>query len=150
VQFALVIFLSICLYLVLKLRHHQPVLRPLGWGLPGRAYIAALILGVSLASGVALYLYLGNHSTPSIPGLELVLLGLILGQILEESLFRGTLLPVLAQSTGNVPAVIITALVFAVFHGPSNWAHRILFTTTGMAYGWVRVPLQQRLSCTRS
>ena len=81
------------MYLVLKLRHHQPVLRPLGWVLPGGAYVvAALILGVSLASGVAFYLYLGKHSTPPIPGLELVLLGLILGPILGESLFRGTLL----------------------------------------------------------
>ena len=55
-QFALVAFLGLTLYLVLKLRHRQPVLRPLGWVLPGPAYtVAALLLGISFASGVALF-----------------------------------------------------------------------------------------------
>jgi membrane protease YdiL (CAAX protease family) len=48
-------------------------------------------------------------------------------------------LPVLAQTTGTIPAVIITAVVFAVFHGPANLAHWISFTATGIAYGWMRV-----------
>jgi uncharacterized protein DUF2252 len=35
----------------------------------------------------------------------------------EVETFRpGTLLPVLAQTTGNFPAVILTALLFALFH----------------------------------
>lgn len=123
-QFALVAFLSLTLYFVLKLRHHQAVLRPLGWVLPGPAYtVAALLLGISFASGVALYLRLRNQNTPPIPVLELLVLGLVLGPILEESLFRGCLLPLLAQTTGIVAAVIITAHLFAVFHGPANLAH---------------------------
>jgi membrane protease YdiL (CAAX protease family) len=48
-------------------------------------------------------------------------------------------LPVLAQTTGTVPAVIITAVVFALFHGPTNLAHWVSFTATGIAYGWMRV-----------
>ncbi len=139
-QFALVTFLSLALYLVLKLRHHQAVLRPLGWVLPSPAYtVAALLLGISFASGVALYLRLRNQSMPPVPVLELVVLGLVLGPILEESLFRGCLLPLLAQTAGNVVAVIITALLFALFHGPDNLAHWVSFTATGAAYGWLRV-----------
>ena len=139
-QFALVAFLSLTLYLVLKLRHHQPVLRPLGWVLPSPAYAAAaLLLGISSASGVALYLRLRNQNTPPIPLLELLVLGLVLGPILEESLFRGCLLPLLAQTVGNCAAVVITAFLFALFHGPANLAHWISFTVTGVAYGWLRV-----------
>ena len=40
---------------------------------------------------------------------------------------------------GNGAAVIITAFLFALFHGPANLAHWMSFTATGVAYGWLRV-----------
>ncbi len=139
-QFVLITFLGLALYLVLKLRHHRPVLRPLGWVLPRTAYtVAALVLGIAFASGVALYLRLRNQTMPSVPICGLLLLGLVFGPILEESLFRGCLLPLLAQTMGNGAAVIITAFLFALFHGPSDLAHWASFTATGAAYGWLRV-----------
>ena len=69
----------------------------------------------------------------------LLILGLVFGPILEESFFRGCLLPTLALSTGTVPAVIITGVVFAVFHGPVDLAHWVTLTATGIAYGWMRL-----------
>ena len=139
-QFAVVAFLSIALYLIIKFRHHQPVLRPLGWIWPSTAYIVvALLGGFLLAAGVALYLRLRNQSTPPMPLVELLILGFVLGPILEESLFRGCLLPILAQTTGNGMAVILTAILFALFHHPPNLAHWVSFVATGIAYGWVRV-----------
>jgi membrane protease YdiL (CAAX protease family) len=139
-QLGLVAFLSIALYSVLKLRHQQPVLRPLGWVRPTLPYaLVALLLGFSFASAVALYLRFHNQSTPQVAVVGLLLLGLALGPILEESLFRGCVLPVLAQSIGNIAAVMTTAILFALFHGPVNLAHWISFTVTGVAYGWLRV-----------
>ena len=139
-QFAVVVFLSVGLYLVLKLRHRRPVLRPLGWVAPETIHIvAALILGASFAAGITLYLRLRSQGTSPIPIGELLVLGVVLGPILEESLFRGCLLPVLAQTAGTFPAVIITAVLFAVFHGPADLAHWVSFTATGFAYGWMRV-----------
>ncbi len=100
-QVGVVGFASLALYLV-KLRHHQQVLKPLGWVLPSLPYtVAALLLGISFASGVALYLRHRNQSTPPISVLELLVLGLVFGPLLEESLFRGCLLPLLAHTTGN-------------------------------------------------
>jgi len=61
------------------------------------------------------------------------------GPILEESFFRGCLLPLLAQTTGSVPAVILTALLFALLHQPGNLAHWVSLTGTGVAYGGIRV-----------
>ena len=71
--------------------------------------------------------------------MELLVLGFVLGPILEESFFRGCLLPLLAQTTGNASAVIFTALLFALFHQPADLAHWVSFTATGVAYGWIRV-----------
>lgn len=139
-QFAVISALSLALYLVLKLRHRQPVLQPLGWVWPRTAYIVAgLVVGISLASGVSLYLRFRNQSAPAVPIIEILVLGFVLGPILEESLFRGCLLPLLAQTTGNGPAVILTAFLFALFHKPADLPHWVSFTATGVAYGWIRV-----------
>jgi membrane protease YdiL (CAAX protease family) len=139
-QFVVVAFVSLALYLVLRLRHQQPVVRPLGWVLPSRRYMfLALLGGVVLATAVAIYLSVRHESTPRVPVLDFLLLVLIFGPVLEESLFRGCLLPLLAQTTGAVAAVILTALCFALFHGPTDLPHWVSFTTTGLAYGWMRM-----------
>lgn len=138
-QSAAVVFLGVGLYSALRFRYRRPVLEPLGWVVPQIAHIVtSLIVGTSFAAGIALYLRLRNQIIPPIPVVELLVLGLVLGPLLEESLFRGCLLPVLAQTTGAIPAVIITAVLFALFHRPTNLAHWISFTATGVAYGWMR------------
>ena len=139
-QSAVVVILIVGLYSVLRFRHRQPVLKSLGWVTPRMIHITtALILGPSFAAGIALYLRLRNQITQPIPIVELLVLGLILGPLLEESLFRGCLLPVLAQTTGTIPAVLVTAALFALFHGPTDLVHWVSFTATGVAYGWMRV-----------
>ena len=128
------------LYFILRLRYRQPVLKPLGWVVPQMRYIViALMLGSSFAAGITLYLRLRKQVTPPTPISELLILGLVLGPILEESLFRGCLMPLLAQSMGTIPVIIITAAIFAIFHGPTNPGHCLTFAATGIAYGWVRV-----------
>jgi len=100
--------------------------------------VTALSLGPVFAAVIALYLRLRNQITPPIPIAELLVLGFVLGPSLEESLFRGCILPVLAQTTGTIPAIIITALIFALFHGPTDLVHWVTFTGTGIAYGCMR------------
>ena len=139
-QSSVVTLLGAGLYFILRLRHRQPVLKPLGWVVPQMSYIVmALTMGSSFAAGIALYLRLRNRFTTPIPSAELLILGLVFGPILEESFFRGCLLPVLALSTGTIPAVITTGVVFAVFHGPVDLAHWVTLTATGIAYGWLRL-----------
>ncbi len=139
-QSAVVMLLGAGLYFILRFRHRQPVLKPLGWIVPQTSYIVvALMIGPSFAASVALYLRLRNRFSTPIPTGELLILGLVFGPILEESFFRGCLLPVLALSTGAIPAVIITGIVFAIFHGPVDLAHWATLTATGIAYGWMRL-----------
>jgi membrane protease YdiL (CAAX protease family) len=49
---------------------------------------------------------------------------------------------VVARTFGGAFAVIATALLFAVFHGPTDLAHWCWFTATGVAYGWLRLASQ--------
>lgn len=100
--------------------------------------IAGPIAGVLLATGVALYSRSCNRGTQQIGLMELLFLPVSLGPMLEESFFRGCLLPLLAQTTGKLPAVILTAFLFALFHQPTDLAHWVSFTATGLAYGWIR------------
>jgi membrane protease YdiL (CAAX protease family) len=138
-QSAVVTLLGAGLYFILRLRHRQPVLKPLGWVVPQMSYIVmALMMGPSFAAGIALYLRLRNHVSPTIP-IEYLILGLVFGAILEESLFRGCLLPLLVQTTGTLPAVIIVAVLFALFHRPASPVPWLSFTATGVAYGWLRL-----------
>lgn len=140
VQSAVIISLMLALYLVLRLRHRRPVIRPLGWVWPRTAYvILAPCSGVLLAAGVAAYLRLRGQNTPTMPLVDILVLGLVLGPILEESFFRGCLLPVVAHSAGEILAVVLTALLFALFHSPATLVHWASFTGTGVVYGWMRV-----------
>lgn len=50
--------------------------------------------------------------TPSSPTAEPLVLSLVLGTLLDESIFRACILPVLAQTAGTIIAVIITAVMF--------------------------------------
>lgn len=35
--------------------------------------------------------------------------------------------------------MILTSFLFALFHQPTDLAHWVSFTVTGVAYGWIRV-----------
>jgi membrane protease YdiL (CAAX protease family) len=143
VQCAIIILLSIALYVVLKCRHHLPVVAPLGWVVPNVFYTAiAPVAGIAAALGIALLIHLRHQVMPTTPVIDFLVLGLVLGPILEESVFRGCLLPVVARTFGGAFAVIATALLFAVFHGPTDLAHWCWFTATGVAYGWLRLASQ--------
>jgi membrane protease YdiL (CAAX protease family) len=70
---------------------------------------------------------------------DFFVLGLFLGPILEESVFRGCMLPVLTRTLGNAISVVAIAVLFAAFHGPGDVTHWVWFTATGAAYGSLRL-----------
>jgi uncharacterized protein len=137
---SVIVFLMVVLYLVLKVRYRLPVIRALGWSWPRTTYaIIARLLGGALASGLAICQRGQAHNGPTMPFVEVVILGVVFGPILEESFFRGCLLPILASGAGKCLAVIRTAVLFAIFHGPANLEYWASFTGMGLVYGWIRV-----------
>jgi membrane protease YdiL (CAAX protease family) len=138
-QVAVILVLMMALYLVAKVRNRRPVLHALAWVWPHTKWVmVAPLLGVLLA-GMAICLHGQAQNMRTFPLVEAVMLGVVFGPILEESFFRGCLLPVLAGNLTNGLAVILTALMFALFHNPINLAHWVSFSGSGVAYGWVRV-----------
>jgi membrane protease YdiL (CAAX protease family) len=136
--------LALSLYLLLRLRYHRNVLRPLGWLCPAPVYFGkAVFAGISIASVVSVFArhipqYPLGASVANSPA-SMVLIWVIVGPVLEETLFRGFFLPVLARSLGAVAAIGITAVLFSLLHAPSLPAQWLWFTTTGLAYGWMRI-----------
>ena len=142
-QTSAVILLSVALYLILRWRYRRPVIVPLGWVLPGGIYSAIGFLGGTFAAlGIAFVMHSRHEVMPTIPTADFLVLGFFLGPILEESVFRGCLLPVLARTVGSPASVVATAVLFSAFHGPRDVTHWVWFCATGVAYGWLRLASQ--------
>lgn len=139
-QLVVLILLGTSILLILKIRHRQPVLVPLGLFWPARKYVLlAITVGVALAAAVLLASRFTVHPEPSLPPRSFLFLGIVLGPLLEEIFFRGLLLPLFSVSAGDQLAVIATAVLFAVFHGPTGALQWASLITTGIAYGYLRV-----------
>jgi len=142
-QSFVIIFLGVSLYLILKWRYRRPVIAPLGWVAPNVFYTTlASFAGIASALSIAFLAHLRHQVMPTIPATDFLILGLLLGPILEESVFRGCLLPVVARTFGGAFSVLATAVLFAAFHGPTDVTHWIWFGATGVVYGWLRLASQ--------
>ena len=138
-QLAIVCLLTAGLLAVLKLRHRRPLLRSLGWVLPSRGQLfLSLLTGLLLAGGVLLYAYGKSQRGSVVPSVKAILTICLLGPVLEETLLRGCVLPLIATAVGYPLAILATAGLFAVFHGPTDIAHGAFFAICGIGYGWVR------------
>jgi membrane protease YdiL (CAAX protease family) len=140
--FQLAISLSLIgsLYAIIRLRHGRNVWTLLGWVWPGRIHlVAALVAGIGLGIGVDIIAHATTSTTHAIHLWNLILLDALLGPIIEESLFRGCLLPVVARTTGPTIGIAATAVLFATLHPISAFVQWLCFVTTGIAFGWIRV-----------
>jgi len=137
------------LYAVVRVRSEAPAWRTLGWrGLPGRATTvggrelwkpALRTLGqiVTLLAGGALLalfvqvatLFVGTEAKLPIQALftdrrsilYMMGFGLAVAPLVEETIFRGFLYPVLARRFGVIAGVIFTGLFFGLMHAEQLW-----------------------------
>ena len=61
----------------------------------------------------------------------------VLAPLFEETLFRGVLLPVLGRSWGHWPAVVASALIFALAH--LSLGELVPLLVLGLGLGWLRL-----------
>ena len=135
--FFVLVFLTCSLFGIIKIRYRKPVWRSLGWTLPSWRYIhLAALIGVLLGIGVSVPSPLPSREISLIPIWTFVLLSTTLGPFLEESFFRGCVLPLVARSAGTILA---TAILFAMFHQPRSLREWLWIFMTGVAYGWIRI-----------
>ncbi|MCC7174267.1 MAG: CPBP family intramembrane metalloprotease [Bryobacterales bacterium] len=139
------------LYALLRVKYRRPFWRSLGWVDPGSQFWERLLLGVGLALGVAVLgglLRTPNLDTPMKRLLSdrasVWLIGAAaatIGPACEELAFRGFVQPLLVRTLGAAPGIILTALPFALLHGPEyawSWRHVLLVTIAGVGFGWMR------------
>jgi membrane protease YdiL (CAAX protease family) len=128
------------LYAIIRLRHGHGVWAQLGWSWPARIHLlAALLGGIALGIGVDIIAHATTPTTHVIHFWNVVLLDGLLGPVIEESLFRGCLLPVVTCTTGPTIGIAATAVLFATLHPLSTFVQWICFVATGTAFGWIRV-----------
>jgi membrane protease YdiL (CAAX protease family) len=151
-QFLGYLFWFCCLYLLLRVKYDQPFWPSLRWVIPARGGLwAAFLWGPAVAFSVA---FLG--ATLRAPEIEMpfkeflsdptsILLVAIfattLGPMCEELAFRGFLFPLLERSLGTLAAIVVSALPFALLHGPQyawSWQHILLVSLAGASFGWMR------------
>src|SRR6266702_5764232 len=139
-QLTISLFLIGSLYAIIRLRHGHQVWTLLGWVWPGRIHlVAALVGGIGLGIGVDIIAHATTPTTHLINLWNLILIDGLLGPIIEESLFRGCLLPVVARSTGLTIGIAATAALFATLHPITTLVQWLCFVATGTAFGWIRV-----------
>lgn len=128
------------LYAIIRLRHGRGAWKRLGWSWPSRIHLgAALVAGIGLGIGVDIIAHATIPTNHLIHLWDLILVDALLGPIIEESLFRGCLLPVVARTTGPTVGIAGTAVLFATLHPISTFVQWLCFVTTGTAFGWIRV-----------
>jgi membrane protease YdiL (CAAX protease family) len=139
-QTAISLSLVAALYCIIRIRHGSRVWALLGWNRPGSFYLAVAFAG---GVGIAVVVdFIAHATTPAnhlIRFWDLLILDVLLGPVVEESFFRGCLLPVLARKIGPVIATLATASVFATFHPVRTLTQWACFACTGVAYGWIRI-----------
>ncbi len=76
----------------------------------------------------------------------LALTAIVVAPLFEELLFRGVLLPVIGRTWGPLPAVVTSALVFALAH--LSFSEALPLLALGLVLGWLRLQTGRLLSCT--
>ncbi len=121
----------------IHLRFQSPFWRTIGWRhlqtgtIPRRIVYLSLVLGgfslsllVQLASAALqtkAKLPIQEYFQDPRSALLLMLMSILLAPLVEETLFRGYLYPVLARSFGIGAGVVITGTLFGLLHAPQLW-----------------------------
>ena len=140
-----------CLYLLIKLRYDQPFWPSLGWVFPKHRLLLTMALGPLLALSVGLLGTLLHTPQRDMPLMKLIqgpvglslfgIFSIVLGPITEELAFRGFLMPLAIRSLGVAAGIIVSALPFALLHGPEyawTWQYVTLIGFAGAMFGCVR------------
>lgn len=143
------------LFIALKImfaRHGKALLESLGWSKLGPFKPLSLVfLGLGLSVVIVIMqkiLLTPEIETPFEKLLDdpasrvaVALFGITLGPIVEELLFRGLLQPVLVDSMGVFPGILLTSMLFGALHLTQNafiWQVGVLITVVGFVLGIIR------------
>jgi len=146
-------------YLATQMRHtfHAPFWRTIGWrplqtGHTSRAaaYLGLILGGFMLAILVTLSsaVFKAPKGTPieqffqdRRSALLLMSMAVLLAPVLEETIFRGYIYPVIARSFGVNAGVVVTGTLFGLLHASQlwgGWAQIVLLVLVGIVLTYAR------------
>jgi membrane protease YdiL (CAAX protease family) len=139
------------LYWLLRTRYQRPFWSSLGWRIPPRGLASSFLLGPAVAFVCVMIGALLRTPEVDMPmnrlmedRVSIMLVGfsaVFLAPVCEELAFRGFLYPLLAKTFGAAGGILLSALPFALLHGPQyawSWRHVLMITLASVAFGWSR------------
>lgn len=140
------------LYMLLKVRYGVDFWRAMAWRAPWRGMALTAVLGPILAVALPLLgILLGMREEalainallkdrPSV--IAIAIAATTIGPVFEELLFRGFLQPLMVRSLGVAAGLVLTALPFALAHGPQynwGWQRLLVLGLASICFGAVRL-----------
>ncbi len=145
------------LFAVVRMRHPGPFWRTIGWRqlrprnmTPALATFVYLLGGVGLAVAIQMAsLLIGKKAKLPIEDLFrdrqsvllLMALGILVAPLVEETIFRGYIYPVVARKFGLAAGVLATGALFGVLHAAQlwgGWGQIGLLVVVGIVLTYVR------------
>lgn len=145
------------LFLQTRVRFHSPFWRTLGWRplethrVRGPwAYLGLIVSGLSLALlvqvgsaifGTKTQLPMEQLFQDRRTAMLLVLMAVLLAPVVEETIFRGYLYPLIARTFGITTGIVATGIVFGLLHAPQLWGGWVqigLLIVVGIVFTYVR------------
>jgi membrane protease YdiL (CAAX protease family) len=154
-----VLFLGLLAYLAMqmRIRFDAPFWRTIGWHELPRIRLSPAFLYLSLIGGgflLALLVQVGSvlfGEKTTLPmealfqdrltALLLLLMAVLLAPVVEETIFRGYIYPVVARSFGVGVGVFATGTLFGLLHAPQLWGGWVqigLLIIVGIVFTYVR------------
>ena len=125
------------LFVLVRVRFERPFWQSIGWHhlhtgtIPRSIVYLSLVLGGFSLSFLVQLASAALQTKAKLPILEyfqdprsarlLILMSILLAPLVEETVFRGYLYPVLARSFGIGAGVVITGTLFGLLHAPQLW-----------------------------
>lgn len=145
------------LFVQTRVRFHAPFWRTLGWrtlethrvrggwaylGLIASGLVLALLVQVgSAVFGTKAQLPMEQLFQDRRTALLLMLMAILLAPVVEETIFRGYLYPLIARSFGIATGVVVTGILFGLLHAPQLWGGWVqigLLILVGIVFTYVR------------
>jgi membrane protease YdiL (CAAX protease family) len=144
------------LFLTTRIRFHSPFWRTLGWRpfgeriprfvayascIAGGSIFAEVIALASAAVGKKGKLPIENFFQDRESTFLLMAMGILVAPLVEETIFRGYLYPLLARTLGIGAGVIVTGTLFGLFHAMQlwgGWGQIALLVLVGIVFTYVR------------
>ena len=149
--------LMVFLFFFVRVRYQSPFWKTIGWRAlrpstlpPAAGALLAVLGGLGLAIAVAVVSSFVKTKT-KLPieeffhdrqsALLLMSMAVLLAPLVEETVFRGYLYPVLARSLGVMGGVVVTGTLFGLMHAPQlrgGTGQIALLVGVGIVLTWVR------------